>query len=326
MTLRPLVVAAFLSIPAWPPATPASDVVAPAAGVLASMRPPVAVERAGSNAAPHVELGMRLEAGDVVKAGPGGGAIVYLAGGAIVHVKEGERLAVPARGAAARAGARDGALPAGVVKASESGLWILNDPEGSIVVAGMRGGSDAAWGVTPDLRVVPLSPRYEVTLTARPRFVAAGGPRPARISVATGKQVVWTSGGLDGDGPWSPDGFPALDPSKLYAWRLESAADGAPVSEWVAFRVSPPAAADDAATFERRMADLSGAPGGATAADVLRCGRYLETSSWTPLLSAAIRVLSIQPDSTLAKRARDRAIAGFRLEAADAALLAGRLD
>ena len=88
------------------------------------------------------------------------------------------------------------------------------------------------------------------------------------------------------------------------------------------FRVASAGDAEAAAAFEKEMAELSASPDGSAAADVLRCGRYLNTSSWTPLLSAATRLLEAQPDSTVAKRARESAVRGLRLEAERADTLA----
>jgi len=207
------------------------------------------------------------------------------------------------------------------MKTSESGLWVLNDPEGSILVAGMRGDGDAAWSDASALRSEPLSPRYEKLLTRTPSFVAGPGPRPVKIAVAQGKSPVWRSGSLEGNGPWSPEGIPDLDAKKVYSWRLESAADGAPLSEWVPFRVPAAEDAESARSFEKEISALAASADGASAADVLRCGRYLETSSWTPLLAAATRLLAAQPDSTVAKRARESALRGLRLDPERAAAL-----
>src|SRR5262245_23927804 len=154
---------------------------APAAGVLVSLKAPVRVERPGAPG-PSPELGMRLMKGDVVVVGQGGAAMLYLAGGGIERVPEGGRFQVssaasPSKGAVAK-------LSSGSMKASESGLWVLNDPSGSILVAAMRAGDEAAWSDGAESRAEPLSPRYETSATRRPRFIAEVGPRPARIAVA----------------------------------------------------------------------------------------------------------------------------------------------
>ena len=298
----------------------AAETATPAAGVLASMRPPVRVERPGATKLP-VELGMRLMGGDVVTVGTGGAALLYVAGGAIVRVPEGGRFEVSARPDATKK--PEAKLSPGAMKTSESGLWVLNAPEGSTLVAGMRGGGDEAWSDASALRSEPLSPRYETLLTRAPSFVAGPGPRPVRIAVAQGKNPVWRSHALEGNGPWSPEGFPDLDAKKVYSWRLE-ASDGAPLSEWVPFRVPAVEDAESARAFEKEMSTLAASADGASAADVLRCGRYLETSSWTPLFAAATRLLAAQPDSTVAKRARESALRGLRLDAERAAALVAR--
>jgi hypothetical protein len=279
----------------------AAQAPAPAGGVLVSFKGPVRVER--GSAKPAAELGMRLMKGDVVVVGTGGSAMLYLAGGGIERVPAGGKFEVPAE---------SGAVPKSSMKASESGLWVLNDPSGSILVAAMRG-NDGAFA-DAQARVELLSPRYETVSGRQPRFFATGGARPFKIAVAAGKEVLWRSGALEGAGPWSPEGFPDLDAAKVYQWRIESA-DGEPQSEWVPFRVPSGSDAEAAAAFEKEMAALAASPDGGAAADVLRCGRYLNTSSWTPLLSAAARLLEVQPDSTVAKRARESAVRGLRLEA-----------
>ncbi|HJQ97590.1 MAG TPA: hypothetical protein VJ826_04695 [Candidatus Polarisedimenticolaceae bacterium] len=279
-----------------------AEPTAPAAGVLVSVKAPVRVERSGA-AVPAAELGMRLMKGDVVVVGSGGAAMLYLAGGGIERVPAGGRFAIPAPTKA----------PSGAMKSSESGLWVLNDPSGSVLVAAMRG-NDGAFADVSEARADLLSPRYETIAERRPRFFATGGTRPSRIAVAAGKEVLWHSGSLEGDGPWAPEGFPDLDAAKVYLWRIESA-EGEPQSEWVPFRVSTPADAEAAAAFEKEMATLAASSDGAAAADVLRCGRYLDRSSWTALLSASTRLLALQPDSTVAQRARESAVRGLRLEA-----------
>jgi hypothetical protein len=296
-----LLAAFALTLAATTPAAPT------AAGVLVSLRAPVSVERPGAGK-PAPELGMRLMKGDVVVVGAGGSAMLYLAGGVLERVPEGGRFVVAAPNAKAPS-----KLPSGAMKASESGLWVLNDPAGTVLVAAMRG-ADTAWADAREERADPLSPRYETVATRNPRFVAAGIGRPARIAVAAGKDVVWRSGALEGAGPWSPDAFPELDSARTYLWRIESAPDGAPLSEWVPFRVPSSADAEGAAAFEGEMKALAASPDGAAAADVLRCGRYLEGSSWTALLAASSRLLEVQPESTVAKRARESAVRGLRLE------------
>ena len=274
---------------------------APAAGILVSLKAPVRVERSGAKPAP--ELGMRLLEGDVVVVGPGGSAMLYLAGGGIERVAEGARFEMKAPAAKPSSGS---------MKASESGLWVLNDPSGSVLVAAMRGEKESWDGAG----VEPLSPRYETSVTRKPRFVATGAEASSRIAVVSGKDVVWRSSALKGSPPWSFDDFPDLTPGTVYRWRVESD-DGTSLSEWVPFRVPSAADAEANAAFESEMKSLDG-----TAADVLRCGRYLQLSSWTALLGASTRRLAAQPDSTVAKRAKESAERGLRLPPERAAALA----
>ena len=181
----------------------AAQAPAPAGGVLVSFKGPIRVERGAAK--PAAELGMRLMKGDVVVVGAGGSAMLYLAGGGIERVPAGGKFEVPAE---------SGAATKGSMKASESGLWVLNDPSGSILVAAMRG-NDGAFADANAARADLLSPRYETVAGKQPRFVATGGTRPFRIAVAAGKEAVWHSGSLEGSGPWAPEGFPDLDAAKV---------------------------------------------------------------------------------------------------------------
>jgi hypothetical protein len=243
--------------------------------------------------------------------------MLYLAGGGIERVAEGGRFEVATAAAAPEKKAPAAKLSASM-KESESGLWVLNDPAGSTLVAGMRGDS---WE-GPGAVAAPLSPRYETAITRKPRFLASGVELPARIALAAGKDVLWRSGSLTAGPPWSFDDLPALEAGKVYRWRIESEKEGASVSEWVPFRVPSATEAEANAAFETEMAALQASPEGAAAADVLRCGRYLESSSWTALLGASTRLLEIQPDSTVAKRAKESAVRGLRLAPEQAAILA----
>jgi hypothetical protein len=280
---------------------------APAAGILVSIKAPVRVERPGAR--PAAELGMRLLKGDVVVVGPGGAAMLYLAGGGIERVSDGARFevssAAPTRPSSAS------------MKASESGLWVLNDPSGSILVAAMRGENESWDRVGAE----PLSPRYETSVTRKPRFVAAGVEPSSRIAVGSGKDVAWRSPALKGNPPWTFEDFPELAAGTVYRWRVESE-DGTSLSEWVPFRVPSAGDAEANAAFETEMASLAGTPDGAAAADLLRCGRYLQSSSWTALLGASTRLLAVQPDSTVAKRAKESAERGLRLPAERVTVLA----
>ena len=292
----------------------ASEVpAAPAAGILVSIKAPVRVERPGAQPVP--ELGMRLLKGDVVVVGPGGAAMLYLAGGGIERVSEGARFEVSSAASLSKAPAVK--LSSGSMKASESGLWVLNDPSGSILVAAMRGEKESWDRVGAE----PLSPRYETSVTRKPRFVAAGIDPSSRIVVGSGKDVVWRSSALKGSPPWTFDDFPELAAGTVYRWRVESE-DGTSLSEWIPFRVPSAGDAEANAAFETEMTSLAGTPEGAAAADVLRCGRYLQSSSWTALLAASTRLLAAQPDSTVAKRAKESAERGLRLPPERVAALA----
>jgi hypothetical protein len=279
----------------------------------------VTVERAGTGAVASAVLGMRLEGGDVVTVAESATASVYLAGGrGIRRLAAGERLAISAGSKPQSEEAR--ALSGSALRVSEAGLWVLNDPDGRILVAAMRGGGHEESAPVSGA-AEPLSPRYETVVADRPTFRAVLGPRPAAIAVAAGQEIVGRTGPLDGDGPWSVDGVVELRPGGLYSWRVESAADRAPLSSWIPFRIASSEDVELARRFESEVAALDAATGGASAADLLRCGHYLTTQSWTPLLAAAERLLKVAPDSEVARRARDRAIRGLRLDVDQVGLL-----
>src|SRR5262249_22645163 len=136
---------------------------APAAGVLASVKGQVSIDRPGARSVTGT-IGMRLMPGDGLRVGPGSSATIYLAGGSIVRVPAGGRIEIPRAsiggsgapigagnkaggGAPAGSGAPAGAsaMSARSVEVLEPGLWILNDPEGSVLLSAMRG-EDDAWG------------------------------------------------------------------------------------------------------------------------------------------------------------------------------------
>ncbi|HEX6850516.1 MAG TPA: hypothetical protein VF139_03855 [Candidatus Polarisedimenticolaceae bacterium] len=281
--MRPLVLALF--VVAAVAAGPAPE---PAAGVLASAKGDVRV------AARPAAIGDRLAGGAAVETGHGSTATLYLAGGSIVRLGAGQRYVVPAPGSRAPDGAR---LDPDSAKVTESGLWVLSRPGGSVLLAAMRG--DEA--VPDPRRARPLSPRYEV-VSGTPAFVAIGGPRPVHVVVAEGKKTVWRSAPVDGEGPWSAPDLPSLAPGPLFSWRLESP-EGEGITPWSPFRTAP------ASTFEAGLSGLE-----PVEADVLRLGYYLESQAWSPLLAASARVLAAHPEAEIARRAWERAKEGLQLD------------
>ena len=292
--MRPLALVLLLAAAVATAASPE-----PADGVLAFAKGDVRVS------ARPASIGERLVRGAPIETGRQSAATVYLAGGAIVRLGEGQRYVVPGPGSAPPDGDR---LPAASVKVTESGLWVLSRPEGSVLVAAMRGGESA-----PDpLRAQPLSPRFEV-VSGPPAFVAIGGPRPAHLVVAEGKKRVWRSASLEGEAPWRPADLPPLESGALFSWRLESP-EGEGLTPWTPFRTAAGSA------FEEGLSGLE-----PLEADVLRLGYYLEAQAWTPLLAASARVLAAAPDAPIARRAWDLARDGLKLDEADARALAARL-
>jgi hypothetical protein len=176
------------------------------------------------------------------------------------------------------------------------------------------------WTGADPPRAVALAPRHEPIVSFEPVFFATGGRRPARIALASETLVAWRSGRVDGDGPWTPEGFPRLDPKRRFQWRVEAAVDGAPLTAWVPVRGVDEATLKEFAAFEIDMRDLASTPH-AVAADVVRCGVYAHHRVWTSLLAAAARLRAADPGSPLAKRARETAVQGLQLDPRDAEIL-----
>jgi len=293
-----------------------AEAAAPAVAVLASATGAVNVERPGNAQPLKGSLGMRLQPGDAVRVGAGGTATVYLAGGGLVRVPSGSRIEIPKESAPAPDPSLRASMSSRSVEVLEAGLWILNDPEGSVLLSAMRGDGDD-WSATRDAGPQPLSPRYETLLEARPRFVWSGGE--ARAVVARGKEIVWRF-------PASPAGsivWPATAPELLagevYRWWLEPPEGGAP-GESVPFRVAEKKTLADAERFEKEVGRTAGDDAGL--AELLRCGFYVEAGAWTRALSAATELRRRDPASDAAARAFDGARQKMRLGEQAAARLA----
>src|SRR5262245_31529709 len=100
-----------------------------AAGVMLGVSGHVTVERHAGGSA-EASLGRRLEAADVVAVDRGGAAEVYLKGGGVVRLHDATRFTMPK---AQDTGPKDAArLGSGSIAQLESGLWVLNDPKGSL--------------------------------------------------------------------------------------------------------------------------------------------------------------------------------------------------
>jgi hypothetical protein len=305
---------------AAPAPAAASRVEAPAArpavAVLASAKGKVSVDRPGTTAPLEGSLGMRLQPGDTVRVGSGGAATVYLAGGGLVRVPAGSRIEIPKESAQVPDPSLRAAMSSRSVEVLEAGLWILNDPDGSVLLSAMRGDADD-WSDGRDSGPQPLSPRYETLLDERPRFVWSGGE--ARVVVAHGREILWRFPASSGSIVW-PSSAPELQPGEMYRWWLESAEGGAP-GDAVPFRIAETRTLADSERFEKEVARLAAGDDPALAG-LLRCGFYVEAGAWTKALAAAARLRRQDPASEAAARAFDGSRRKMRLGEDAAAKLA----
>jgi hypothetical protein len=285
------------------------------AGVVVGVTGHVVVERAA--ASPRAAtVGMRLDAIDVVVVNRGAVASIYLKGGGVVRLHDATRFEMPKAADVPARSPKGAQLESGSIAQLESGLWVLNDPAGSLLVSPMRG-DDWASRDAP----VPLSPRYEALTDAHAVFVWRGGPPKARVVVAKRREAVWKSA------PTAPgtllDAGAALPlaAGEVYTWWLEPEAGGPPLTAGMPFRM---AAADVVArtkAIEGELRALAKTPDGGAEADYLRVAHYAGASSWTRVLELAGRLTP----GDARTRAIDVAAAGLRLDSADAAALSESL-
>jgi hypothetical protein len=331
-----LVLAAGLS-PAFAGAPASSS----AAAVLAAASGQVSIERPGSAAPLNGTIGMRLLAGDTVKVGPSSSATVYLAGGGLVRVPAGSRIEIPREAIPAAGSSGAGAAAAGAVGATpppteastlanamssrsvevlEAGLWILNDPDGSVLLSAMRGEGDD-WGAAAAGATEPLSPRFETVFETRPRFVWSG-TATSRVVVARGREVVWRGSPTAAGNLTLPVDAPELKPGEMYRWWLESEVPGTPPTESVPFKIAEKKAIGDAARFEKELEGLAGANEAPGLASVMRCGYYVEVGAWSRVIAAAADLRRHDPASPAAERALEGSRRQMRLGADGFARLA----
>jgi len=277
------------------------------AGVIVGVTGKVTVQR-DAQAPVAATLGMRLEAVDVVVVERGAAAEIYLKGGGVVRLHDATRFEMP-KAANAQAGA-SARLNGGSIAQLESGLWVLNDPKGSLLVSPMRGDDAEA--------VLPLTPRYETLAEPRATFLWSGGPAKAIVVVAKRREVVWKSGPASPGAPLDPGAALPLTAGEVYTWWLEPEAGGPPLTAGVTFRV---AAADVIArtkAVEDELRSLAASNGESTAADYLRLAHYTGAGSWTRVLQLASKL----PPGEAKTRAIEAATAGLRLDSLAASRLA----
>ena len=303
-------------------AAPRAAGAAPAAAVLAAVTGSILIERAGLAEPIAGALGMRLQGGDAVRVGASSSATLYMTGGGIVRVPAGNRIEIPATDAGLKPPAGQASkISRPTVEVFEAGLWVLNDPDGSILLSGMRGAEGQAWndeGLGSDL----LSPRYETIPEARPAFHWSG-QGTARVVVARGSETAWRSEPLSPGTVTYPQAGTPLEPDQVYRWWLEPADGGAALTEKIPFRTASRQVADSAAAFESDMADVSAGPDGPAVSELMRCAYYLESGSWSRMLDAAARLRDLYPGSDLAERALAGARRQMRLDEEAAELLIG---
>ena len=278
---------------------------ADSAGVIVSVSGHVVVEGSSSSKMPAT-LGMRLAPSDIVVVDRGAAASVYLKGGGVVRLTDATRFAIPKTAEGHEVGAK---LKSGTIAQLESGLWVLNDPSGSLLVSPMRG------DVTGDAPL-PLTPRYEALTETQATFAWTGGPPKARVVVATKHDVVWRSAPTAPGTPLAAGSALALVPGEVYTWWLEPEDGGAPLTAGIPFRV---VAAD---VLERtRLLEGEVAPLGAETADYLRLAHYVGASSWTHVVALAAPM----PEGSARQRALAAAAEGLRLDERGAKALAAQI-
>lgn len=283
-----------------------------AAGVILGVTGRVTIEGHGAPPRP-ASLGMRLEAVDVVVVDRAATAEIYITGGGVVRLRDATRFEMPNEPAAHAKQAR---LTSGSIAQLENGLWVLNDPKGSMLVSPMRG--DAGWESTA---VVPLSPRYEALAAPSVAFVWSGGPAKARVIVAKRRAVVWKSEPSAPGTPLDPGAALKLSAGEEYTWWLEPDAGGPPLTAGMPFRVADAEVLARTKTVETELRALSGTDGSPAAADYLRIAHYAGAGNWTRVLGLASRM----PPGDARDRAIAAATAGLRLDPRAASELSSKL-
>jgi hypothetical protein len=277
----------------------------------------VKVDRPGTSPPIAGAIGVRLLPGDVVRVGGGSSATVYLAGGGIVRVPAGNRIEIPKAAAVPKTAPSGAVLTPAMssrsVEVLEAGLWVLNDPQGSVLLTAMRGGGDD-WTEDPSAGPLPLSPRFETVLETRPRLLWIGDA-PVRLVIGRGQEIIWRSPPTAAKpAPLTlPDSVPELRAGEVYRWWLESPDGGAPLSEAVPFRVADKKTQTDATRFEKELAGLAGSDDAPALASLLRCGYYVQVGAWTRVVSAASELHHRDPGSAAAARALDGSRQQMRL-------------
>jgi hypothetical protein len=261
---------------------------------------------------------MRLDAVAVVVVDRGAAASIYLKGGGVVRLADATRFEFPTAKGAPAQGSSEAKLKSGTIAQLESGLWVLNDPAGSLLVSPMRG--EGAWesSETP----VPLTPRYEALTEAHAVFIWSGGPPKARVVVARRREPVWTSAPTVPGTALDAGAALPLVAGEVYTWWLEPEAGGPPLTAGVPFRMGDADVLARTDAIEAELRALAGTAEGAAASDYLRVAHYVGAASWTHVLGLAMRL----PPGEAKDRAVAAAAAGLRLDERNLAALSERLS
>lgn len=286
------------------------------AGVIVGVTGHVVVSRPS---APErtATLGMRLDATDLVVVDRGATAEIYLKGGGVVHLRDATRFAMPKVADAPVPAASKARLSKGSIDQLESGLWVLNDPQGSLLVSPMRG--EGGW--ESRVSAVPLTPRYETLTTLSAQFVWNGGPAKARVVVAKKREVVWTSPPATPGTVLDAGAALPLAAGEVYTWWLEPEAGGPPLTAGMPFRMAGADVLERTTVIEKELLSMSEADDGASSIDYLRVAFYAGASSWTRVLLLATQMAP----SDARSQALTAAAAGLRLDPKTAAVLAASL-
>jgi hypothetical protein len=287
-----------------------------AAGVVVGVQGHVVVERPATTPR-AASLGMRLDAMDVVVLDRGAAASIYLKGGGVVRLHDATRFEMPKAADTPLRGASQATLRSGTIAQLESGLWVLNDPAGSLLVSPMRG--DPGWE-SSDV-TVPLTPRYEALTVPRAVFVWTGGPAKARVVVAKRRETLWRSAPAASGSILDAGAALPLAAGEVYTWWLEPEAGGPPLTAGIPFRVATTDVIERTKALEEELRSLADTAEGAAAADYLLLAHYAGAASWTRVATLGSR---LAPGD-----ARNRALAaaaeGLRLDERTTATLAARL-
>jgi hypothetical protein len=291
---------------------PAAHAADQAAGVMLGVSGNVTVERQAGGSA-QATLGMKLEPADVVAVDKGGSAEVYLRGGGVVHLHDATRFTMPK--AQDTPPSTTSRLGSGSIAQLESGLWVLNDPKGSLLVSPMRG--DGGFDAAP----VPLTPRYEALTGTAATFMWSGGPGNARVVVAKNREVIWKSAPASPGTILTPGSELPLAAGEVYTWWLEPEAGGVPLTAGMPFRIAAQDVLDRTKAVETELRRMTEAGTDKAAVDYLRIAHYTGASSWSRVLT----LTSKMPKGDARNRAFEAATAGLRLDAPTAEALAGKL-